>query len=314
MCSMRQSSRYFLRLLRSDRHSCFWLRLCRALTLCGGESFRAFSIAALPGKAVGFAIAVFGLVSWSCDGPQSALDPAGHGAQWIADIFWWMTGSATVIWFGVIVLAIWAARSAPEKQNRRRTNLMIIGGGAVVPTLALALLLLYGLAPIPSLLAPAPPGSLQIEVSGEQWWWRVHYRPPGGAVVSLANEIRLPVGAPVEFHLQSPDVVHSFWIPPLGGKIDMIARPYHAPCSDAETDRNFSRRLCRVLRYLPRADGVPRRGDGTGGLRPLAGGTSPAGAGARDAARCARVGGVFRERLRRLPQHPRHIRQRRHRP
>ena len=133
-----------------------------------------------------------------------------------------MTGSAAVIWSAVIVLAIWAARSAPEKQNRRRTNIMIIGGGAVVPTLALALLLLYGLAPIPALLAPAPPGSLQIEVSGEQWWWRVHYRPPGDAVVSLANEIRLPVGAPVEFHLQSPDVVHSFWIPPLGGKIDMI--------------------------------------------------------------------------------------------
>ncbi|MGZ8427642.1 MAG: cytochrome c oxidase subunit II, partial [Candidatus Binatia bacterium] len=170
----------------------------------------------------GFAIAAFALISLSCSGPQSALDPAGHGAQWIADMFWWMTGSGAVIWFAVIVLAIWAARSAPEKQNRRRTNLMIIGGGAVVPTLALALLLLYGLAPLPALLAPAPPGSLLIEVSGEQWWWRVRYRPPGAAVVSVANEIRLPVGAPVQFHLESPDVVHSFWIPPLGGKIDMI--------------------------------------------------------------------------------------------
>ncbi|HSQ14088.1 MAG TPA: cytochrome c oxidase subunit II [Candidatus Deferrimicrobium sp.] len=170
----------------------------------------------------GFAIAAFALISLSCSGPQSALDPAGHGAQWIADMFWWMTGSAAVIWLAVIVLAIWAARSAPEKQNRRRANLMIIGCGAVVPTLALALLLLYGLAPLPALLAPAPPGSLLIEVSGEQWWWRVRYRPPGAAVVSVANEIRLPVGAPVQFHLESPDVVHSFWIPPLGGKIDMI--------------------------------------------------------------------------------------------
>ena len=180
----------------------------------------AFSAADIPFRIFfGF---VFALIITSCGGPQSALDPAGHAAQWIADIFWWMTGSAAVIWAAVIVLALWAARRAPEKQNRRRTNIMIIGGGAVVPTLALALLLLYGLAPIPALLAPAPPGSLQIEVSGEQWWWRVGYRPPGDAVVSLANEIRLPVGAPVEFQLQSPDVVHSFWIPPLGGKIDML--------------------------------------------------------------------------------------------
>jgi cytochrome c oxidase subunit 2 len=180
----------------------------------------AFFAAHIPFR-IFFAV-IFALMNLRCSGPQSALDPAGHGAQWIADMFWWMTGSAAVIWMAVIVLAIWAARSAPEKHNRRRANLLIIGGGAVVPTLALALLLLYGLAPLPALLAPAPAGSLVIEVSGEQWWWRVRYRPPGGEAVTLANEIRLPVGAPVEFRLVSPDVVHSFWIPPLGGKIDMI--------------------------------------------------------------------------------------------
>jgi len=157
-----------------------------------------------------------------CAGPQSALDPAGPNAHWIAQIFWWMTGAAILIWLAVIALALWAARVEPERQDRRRNNILIIGGGAVVPTLLLAVLLLYGLAPIPRLLAPAPPGSLHIEVSGEQWWWRVRYLPPGGEAVTLANEIRLPVGLPVEFKLLSPDVIHSFWIPPLGGKIDMI--------------------------------------------------------------------------------------------
>lgn len=165
---------------------------------------------------------LLGLLIAACSGPQSALDPAGHGAQWIAQIFWWMTGAAVLIWIVVIILALWAARAAPETQERRRTHVMIIGGGAVVPALLLAVLLFYGLAPIPVLLAPASPGSLRVEVSGEQWWWRVRYLPPFGAPVVLANEIRIPVNAPVEFRLSSPDVIHSFWIPPLGGKIDMI--------------------------------------------------------------------------------------------
>ena len=157
-----------------------------------------------------------------CSGPQSALAPAGSGAHWIANIFWVMTAAALVIWIVVILLTVYAARREPDARDPQRSDFLIIGGGAIVPTLALALLLIYGLAPIPVLLAPAPPGSRQIEVSGEQWWWRVNYRSNEGDSVALANEIRMPVGAPVEFHLHSPDVVHSFWIPSLGGKVDMI--------------------------------------------------------------------------------------------
>jgi cytochrome c oxidase subunit 2 len=163
-----------------------------------------------------------GFLSAGCDGPQSALAPAGEAAQRIAGLFWWMTGFAAVIWIAVIVLALYAVRMPAEQSNRRRTDLLIIGGGAIAPTIAIAVLAMFGLAPIPSLLAPAPQGSLRITVSGEQWWWRVRYRPAEGEAVVLANEIRLPVGEVVEFRLESPDVIHSFWIPPLGGKIDMI--------------------------------------------------------------------------------------------
>jgi cytochrome c oxidase subunit 2 len=158
----------------------------------------------------------------ACDGPQSSLAPAGRSAERIAEIFWWMTASAVIIWIAVIVLTIWAVRTPPEAHNRRRASFLIIGGGAVVPTILIAVLLVYGLAPIPALLAPAPEGSLKIAVSGEQWWWRVRYELPGGAAVVLANEIHLPVNEPVEFRLESPDVIHSFWIPSLAGKIDMI--------------------------------------------------------------------------------------------
>jgi cytochrome c oxidase subunit II len=180
--------------LRRERDACRWVLPAGALLLAG------------------------------CGGPQSALDPAGRGAESIADLFWWMTAGAVLIWLAVIGLAFYAIRVRPEAHSRRRANLLIIGGGAVIPTVVLAGLLAYGLAQMPALLAPAPEGSLKIAVSGEQWWWRVRYLTPGGnsAAVELANEIRLPVGEPVEFHLESPDVIHSFWIPALGGKIDMI--------------------------------------------------------------------------------------------
>jgi cytochrome c oxidase subunit 2 len=157
-----------------------------------------------------------------CTGVQSALDPAGNEARKIAQLFWWMTAGSIVVWLGVIALLVYSVRTRPESFTRRKARMMIVGGGVVVPVLVLTVLLLYGLAPIPALLAPAPPGSLKIAVSGEQWWWRVHYLPPGQHPIPLANEIRLPVGEPVEFHLESPDVIHSFWIPSLGGKMDMI--------------------------------------------------------------------------------------------
>ena len=63
---------------------------------------------------------------------------------------------------------------------------------------------------------------LRLSVTGEQWWWRVRYETPGGEAVTSANEIRLPAGRRAELILDSPDVIHSFWVPPLGGKMDMI--------------------------------------------------------------------------------------------
>ena len=159
-----------------------------------------------------------------CGGPQSALAPAGRGAERIAELFWWMTAGAMVIWLAVVGLAVYAMRVRHAAHSRRAAGLLIIGGGAVLPTVVLAGLLAYGLALLPELLRPASESTLRIAVSGEQWWWRVRYLTPGGSdgAVELANVIRLPVGERVAFHLESPDVIHSFWIPALGGKIDMI--------------------------------------------------------------------------------------------
>ncbi len=167
-------------------------------------------------------ILVAALAVSGCDGPFSTLTPAGRGAEMVTELFWWLLGGAAIVWVMVIGLAIYAIRVRPEAHSRRKSAILIIGGGVVLPTIILAGYLTTGLALIPALTAPAPEGSLQISVSGEQWWWRIQYHTQDGREIDVANEIRLPVGEPVQFLLESPDVIHSFWIPSIGGKIDMI--------------------------------------------------------------------------------------------
>lgn len=157
----------------------------------------------------------------ACDRQQSALNPAGVGAQSIAELFWWMAGGALLIWAAVMGIAFYATRAHPEAHGIRGARWLIIGGGIVFPVVVLTGLLIYGLMLMPPLRS-AENVTLRIEVAGEQWWWRVRYETEAGDKVELANEIRLPVGERVAFSLTSPDVIHSFWIPSLGGKVDMI--------------------------------------------------------------------------------------------
>ena len=136
-------------------------------------------------------------------------------------LFWWMTAGAVVIWLGVLALAVYVTRAEPNDARERQAKRLIIAGAAI-PTVVLAALLAYGLTLLPRMLRPAPENTLRVWVHGEQWWWRVRYQPANAPAFVLANEIRLPVGRPVEFLLESDNVIHSFWVPSLGGKMDMI--------------------------------------------------------------------------------------------
>jgi cytochrome c oxidase subunit 2 len=167
-------------------------------------------------------IPVFALLLAGCGGPQSTLDPAGQGADQIATLFWWLAGGATIVWFVTIGLAFYAIRIDPERHSKRQIRLLVIGGGVLFPTIVLAVYLVFGLAMIPDLLGPPPDEEADITVSGEQWWWRVRYAMEDGRTVELANELRLPVDERAQLRLVSPDVIHSFWVPSLTGKVDMI--------------------------------------------------------------------------------------------
>ena len=158
----------------------------------------------------------------ACNGPGSALVEAGRDAQRLAQLWWWMAGGAALVWTAVVALAVYAVRAPPGRHGRRQADLLILWGGAVFPTVVLAVLLVIGLRMMPVLAEPGAADGIRLEVSGEQWWWRVRYHLPGEPPFETANEVVLPVGERVEVTVTSPDVIHSLWVPSLAGKIDMI--------------------------------------------------------------------------------------------
>ncbi len=175
------------------------------------------------GATAGPAVAISAaLLLCACGGNQSALLPAGSEATAVARLFWVMAAGAGLVWLVVIALALYASRSRAHAPAAGRR--LIVIGGVIVPTVVLGTLLVYGLRLMPPLREPGAADGLVVEVSGEQWWWRVRYVDPRNrtGAVDAANEVRLPVGERTTFRLSSPDVIHSFWIPALGGKMDMI--------------------------------------------------------------------------------------------
>lgn len=156
-----------------------------------------------------------------CGGMQSSLGPQGPQAQAIAGIGWIMFAGATLIFLLVMALALYALFRSPQRRKEVRTNTFIIAGGLALPAVALTALLAYGVNAMGNLRA-VPPASAAIEVVANQWWWDVHYRDENGRVIATANEIRIPAGTPFLVSLRSRDVIHSFWVPNLAGKMDVI--------------------------------------------------------------------------------------------
>jgi cytochrome c oxidase subunit II len=164
-----------------------------------------------------------GLALGACQGPQSAFAPAGVEAERVLALWWTMAAGAALIYLLVLGAAVYAALVAPERHPRFPGIRFIIGGGVALPVVVLAALLSYSFVLARDFTRALPQGALRIEVVGKQWWWEVRYLVPGGAApVVAANELRLPAGEPVELLLSASDVIHSFWLPSIAGKRDMI--------------------------------------------------------------------------------------------
>lgn len=160
----------------------------------------------------------------SCTGVQSSLDPGGEEAAQVATLFWVMAAGGTIIWAFMVVLSLYASRWKRTTISEEAAGKLILWAGVAFPVSVLAALLAYALWLMPSLrpFADDGPAGLRVEIVGSQFWWHVVYHRAEGPPVISANEVRLPVGERVEFSLTSTDMIHSFWIPALGGKMDLI--------------------------------------------------------------------------------------------
>jgi cytochrome c oxidase subunit 2 len=153
---------------------------------------------------------------------HSVLAPMGPEAARIAML-------AAILFIGaaavalIVFAALWiAVRGSSALRQRLATDRAVIVGGIFFPVVTLTALLVYGLWVMRAgLAASGTAGAMQVEVVGEQWWWRVLYRDSDGNRIASANEIRIPAGRDVVFTLKSADVIHAFWVPSLGGKVDM---------------------------------------------------------------------------------------------
>jgi cytochrome c oxidase subunit 2 len=179
------------------------------------------------------------LLAGGCGG-QSTLDTHARPADEIATLWWWMLAVAGTVFGGAVFLLLLGYL------RRRSPGLPLIGNHEKV---SMALVLVFGIA-IPLAVnvslfvvanfvvarATEAPDTrttpLTIQVVGHQWWWEVHY--PGTTAVT-ANEIHIPVGTRVNVRATTADVIHSFWVPQLNRKIDMI--PGHPNRVLLEADR-----------------------------------------------------------------------------
>ena len=152
---------------------------------------------------------------------QSTLAPAGANAVLIDELATVLYVGAAVVFVLVMILAIYAAwRGFPRVSTTR----WVVGGGIVFPAVVLTALLVYALLVGNALSVEAPDSALTIRITGKRWWWELRYPHPSasGALVTSANELHLPAGRTVRLLLDTDDVIRSFWVPSLSGKIDMI--------------------------------------------------------------------------------------------
>ena len=158
------------------------------------------------------------VVGAGCSGPQSALDPAGPAAQSLHTLGIVMYAGATAVTLLVALLMLWPFVRPRERPANRQ--IFLWGGGVLLPSVTLLALIPYAM--MAGSQMRAPDTRLSVDVTGFVYWWEMSYRQPDGTRVTTANELRLPVGEPVELLLRSDDVIHGFWVPALAGKTDVI--------------------------------------------------------------------------------------------
>jgi cytochrome c oxidase subunit 2 len=176
------------------------------------------------------ALVVLPLTLTGCTGWQSSLDPQGPQADTLVTMFWVFTAILALVWLltmAALFLSLRRARAERagplvlEPQAERSMTRAVSGAVAFTAAIVIALTVVSYAAQ--RALFSSHEAPLTLLVKGHQWWWEVTYEDgQPSRRFTTANEIHVPVGQPVLIKLQSSDVIHSFWVPSLAGKMDII--------------------------------------------------------------------------------------------
>lgn len=162
-----------------------------------------------------------------CGGNQTMFNPQGPAAKSIASLGWLLLIVCSVIYMVVLLVAAWALfrrrhgrEDLPETTNRLTR---VVTGATALTVIILVAFTISSVVAGRGLTSPTGPGAITVDVIGHQWWWEFQYRDvtPSDFVTS-PNELHIPVGVPVHIKAISRDVIHSFWVPNLHGKRDLI--------------------------------------------------------------------------------------------
>ena len=157
---------------------------------------------------------------------QSALNAAGPQAGRIAGLLWGFVILLGAIFIAVMAVTLWALlrRRDTEREAGHDTRVTRTVTGATIATVVILFgLLIASVSTGKAISGMGGQNALVVELTGNQWWWSVRYpNSDPSMIVVTANEIHIPVGRPVMIKGTSHDVIHSFWVPNLHGKRDLI--------------------------------------------------------------------------------------------
>ena len=154
--------------------------------------------------------------------PPPVLDPHGPFSNTVTTLAWVLIALVAVI-FLLVCAALWVALYGSDELRAKLGGEGVVKWfGLIIPAGVLFLLLAWGTTMVAG-MTTIKGDELRMRVSGNIYWWRVSYLDAAGNEIHAdANELHIPVGRPVVVDLVSEDVIHSFWVPKLGGKMDMI--------------------------------------------------------------------------------------------
>jgi cytochrome c oxidase subunit 2 len=164
----------------------------------------------------------------ACSTPLDTFSNASDAAERVSRLAWFMILVSGIIFVGVVLVMIVAiirnrGRDAGSVQLDERGERWLLWGGTVMPVVVLASVSVWAVRVLRS--ESRGPTATTILVTGHQWWWQLDYSigaTDGGQRFRSANELHIPVGRPVRLLLTTADVIHSFWVPTLQGKMDLL--------------------------------------------------------------------------------------------